>query len=309
MRARVDIPLQLVKQPQLRKPDWLKIHGWSTEKFTKIKHAVHSRGLFTVCEESHCPNIPECWSNEGTATFLLMGDVCTRGCKFCHVKTSNKGLSLDPEEPRKLAAAIAEMGLDYAVLTSVTRDDLPDQGASHFAECIKEIKRQSPETLVEVLTPDFQGNKDCIRIIAEAKPDVFAHNLETTKILQGKVRDRRANYEQSLSVLKMMKEINPKIFTKSSLILGLGETDEDVLQAFRDLRAVGVDIVTLGQYMRPSAIHLQVLEYVHPDKFEWYKQQALALGFKFVAAGPFVRSSYRAGELFIKHILHETRQS
>ena len=303
MRARTDIPLQLVQKPQLPKPPWLKITGWSTEKFSKIKNAVHSRGLFTVCEESHCPNIPECWSNEGTATFLLMGDVCTRGCKFCHIKTKNMGLELDPEEPKKLAAAIAEMGLDYAVLTSVTRDDLPDQGASHFAECIKEIKRQSPTTLVEVLTPDFQGNIDCIKIIAEAKPNVFAHNIETVKSLQGKVRDNRANYVQSLKVLKTMKEINPKIFTKSSIMLGLGETEEEVVQAFKDLRANNVDIVTLGQYLRPSPIHLSIVEYVHPDKFEWYKQKALELGFAFAAAGPFVRSSYRAGELFIKHVL------
>ncbi len=287
-----------------RKPEWLKIKLYSGEKFDKIKNALRKRNLYTVCEESHCPNIPECWANEGTATFLLMGDVCTRACKFCHIKTAYPAKPLDAKEPVKLAEAIAEMGLDYTVLTSVTRDDLPDGGAAHFALCIKEIKKRHPNALVEVLTPDFKGNKDAIKTVVEAGPDVYAHNIETVRDLQRKVRDPRANMDQSLFVLKHVKELNPNIITKSSIMLGIGETEEQVISAMDELRSAGVQILTMGQYLRPSSWHLTVAEYVHPDKFNRLKGIAESKGFLFVAAGPFVRSSYRAGELFIKHALH-----
>jgi lipoyl synthase len=301
MRPQINITPQIKEH----KPDWLTISlPTDTHKFDHIKQALRKRGLYTVCEESHCPNIPECWAGEGTATFLLMGDVCTRACKFCHIKTSASGKQLDPDEPRKLAEAIAEINLDYAVLTSVDRDDLPDQGAGHFALCIKTIKLASPETIIEVLTPDFRGDVECVRTVVEARPAVYAHNIETVERLQNKVRDLRAGYQQSLNVLRTVKEFDKTIFTKSSLMLGLGETDEEVLQTMRDLREVGVDILTLGQYLKPSPIHTKVVEYITPEKFASYKEQALELGFRFVAAGPFVRSSYRAGELFIKHILN-----
>lgn len=274
----------------------------SINNFQKIRQALRSRGLVTVCEEAHCPNISECWANESTATFMVMGDTCTRACKFCNVKTHYPGKPLDPDEPRKLAEAIAEMELDYAVVTSVNRDDLKDQGAGHFAACITEIKRQHLECLVEVLIPDFRGNLDLVHQIVDAKPDVMAHNIETTRALTPKVRDPRAKYDQSLQVLKAIKEINPAIFTKSSIMLGLGEHDDDVVQAMKDLRAIGVDIFTLGQYLRPSDWHLPVVEYVRPEKFEQFKKIGEQLGFAFVAAGPLVRSSYKAGELFVKHL-------
>lgn len=287
------------------KPEWLKIKPLPIgEKFSKIKNALKKRNLYTVCGESHCPNIPECWANEGTATFLLMGDVCTRACRFCNIKTGSPK-PLDAEEPEKIASAIAEMELDYAVLTSVDRDDLPDQGANHFAECIREIKKQHPETIVEVLIPDFRGDELAIKTIVDADPEVIAHNLETVKELQRKARDYRANYEQSLKVLRTVKKFDPRIFTKSSLMLGLGEAEEQVLQAMKDLRANDVDIITFGQYLRPSGWHLKVEAYIKPEKFEWYKQKALELGFAYCASGPFVRSSYKAGELFVKNVLQK----
>lgn len=286
------------------KPDWFRIRlPLDTSKFQHIRETVRKYGLHTVCEESHCPNIPECWANEGTATFMVLGDECTRACRFCAVKTRWSGRQPDPEEPEKLARAVAEIGLDYVVITSVDRDDLPDQGANHFAACIQAIKKLSPEMLVEVLTPDFRGNEECVRAVIEAGPDVYAHNIETVRRLQGIVRDKRASYEQSLSVLRCAKELNPKIFTKSSIIVGFGETEEEVLQTMDDLRAAGVDILTVGQYLRPSSWHIEVSEYVHPSVFEKYKRAGEEKMFLYVTAGPFVRSSYRAGELFVKNVL------
>lgn len=285
-----------------QKPVWLKIKPPRTEKFAEVKQAIKQLGLHTVCEEAHCPNIAECWDS-GTATFMVLGDTCTRGCRFCAVKTGLKGLELDPFEPRKLALAVKKFGLGYVVVTSVDRDDLADQGAGHFAECIKEIKRLCPETLVEVLIPDFRGNEECIKTIAGAKPEVIAHNIETVKELQGIVRDRRANYEQSLFVLKKVKELDPKIFTKSSIMLGLGEREEQVLKAIDDLRETSVDFLTLGQYLRPSKRHIALKEYVSPEKFEYYKSIALQKGFLYCASGPFVRSSYKAGEFFVKALV------
>lgn len=286
------------------KPDWFKIRApTSQEGFDRMRSILRQRGLVTVCEESHCPNQSECWTNEGTATFMVMGDTCTRGCQFCAVKTARRGQLIDVDEPRKLAEAIAEIGLDYAVVTSVDRDDLPDQGAGHFAACIKEIKHAHPKCLIEVLIPDFQGKKELIQKIVDAKPDVIAQNIETVRELTHEVRDQRAGYEQTLSVLENIKKMDPDMITKSSIIVGFGETEEQVLQTMKDLREVGVDIVTLGQYLKPKTKHLPVAEWVTPKTFDFYKSEALKMGFKFCAAGPFVRSSYKAGELFMKNIL------
>ncbi|MFQ5620361.1 MAG: lipoyl synthase [Candidatus Nanoarchaeia archaeon] len=285
----------------LNKPDWLKIRPPKTETFAKIKNALHKRNLVTVCEESHCPNMSECWDKEGTATFMVLGDTCTRACRFCNVKTAFPAQPVDKDEPQKIADAIAEMQLDYAVITSVDRDDLPDEGSGHFAECIRAIKKAHPTCLVEVLIPDFKGNKEFIKKIIDAKPDVIAHNIETVERLQRKVRDPRANFVQSISVLDYVKETS-SIFTKSSIMLGLGETKEEVIDAMKELRKHNVDIFTIGQYLRPSEKHLPVLEYVHPDIFKLYEEEGKKLGFKYIASGPFVRSSYRAGELYVKSL-------
>ena len=246
----------------------------------------------------------ECWSG-GTATFMIMGDTCTRACKFCAVKTGYPAMPLDENEPGKLANLVKEWKLDYIVITSVDRDDLKDQGAGHFAKCITEIKKVNKDIIIEVLIPDFRGNADLIKTIISARPDVIAHNIETIERLQRKVRDPRANYRQSLSVLNYVKGMNEKIFTKSSIILGLGEQEEEVVQTIKDLRQINVDILTLGQYLRPSSWHLNVEEYVHPDTFDKLKKKAEELGFLYCAAGPFVRSSYKAGEFFVKSMLRK----
>jgi len=282
------------------KPEWLGIKLQLTDEFKKVKQTLRELGLVTVCEEAHCPNIPECWSG-GTATFMVLGDTCTRGCRFCHVKKRIKGQPIDEKEPEKLALAVKKWKLEYIVITSVDRDDLPDQGAQHFANCIKKLKEQ--DILVEVLIPDFRGNVECLKIIIAAGPDVIAHNIETTERLQKKVRDPRAGYAQSLAILEAIKKINSKVYTKSSIMLGLGETQEEVEQTMQDLKERGVDFITLGQYLRPSEKQLEVQEYVKPEIFKYYEQLAYSLGFKYAVAGPFVRSSYRAGELFIKNIV------
>ena len=283
------------------KPDWLRIKPASGQ-FADVKATVKSLGLHTVCEEARCPNITECWSG-GTATFMVLGNTCTRGCRFCAVPHGPKGDSLDADEPRKVGEAVAKWGLEYVVITSVDRDDLPDQGAGHYAEVIREIRLQAPKTLVEVLIPDFRADEACIRTIVEAKPHVIAHNVETTADLQKFVRDPRAGYEQSLKTLKLVKQLDSSIFTKSSLMLGLGESQEQVLQAFSDLRAIGCDFLTLGQYLRPSSRHLPVAEFLSPERFKQFEQHALEAGFLYCAAGPFVRSSYRAGEFFIASVI------
>ncbi|MBI2660139.1 lipoyl synthase [Candidatus Woesearchaeota archaeon] len=291
-------------QQKLEKPQWLKIRLTVNDGFSNIKNTLKTHQLHTVCEEAHCPNISECW-NTGTATFMLMGDTCTRGCKFCAVKTGNPMQKLNENEPKKLAEALAEIKLfDYVVLTSVNRDDLSDGGASHFAECIKEIKKAYPEIIVEVLIPDFNGKIESLKKIADVNPDVIAHNIETVERLQKKVRDVRANYKQSLSVLENVKKLSPNIYTKSSIMLGLEETDEEIIQSMKDLRAIDVDILTIGQYLRPTDWHIPISEFVSPQKFEYFKQKALEMGFLFCASGPFVRSSYKAGELFVKNVLN-----
>ncbi|WP_058573042.1 lipoyl synthase [Haloferax profundi] len=290
-----------------RKPDWLKMRPPSGRRFTDIKSTLRDRNLNTVCEEANCPNLGECWSGRdgpGTATFMLMGDRCSRGCNFCDVTTGGME-PLDPEEPANVADAVTEIGLDYVVLTSVDRDDLPDQGAGHFAQTIREIKQRDPEVLVEVLIPDFQGEPELVRKIIDAGPDVIAHNIETVERLQWPIRDRRAGYEQSLSVLQQVTD-ESDIHTKTSIMLGLGEHAHEVYQTLSDLREADVDIVTFGQYLQPSRTHLDVYEYVHPDVFEtWRRVAEDELDFLYCASGPMVRSSYKAGELFVDALLRE----
>lgn len=285
-----------------RLPPWLKVRAPGGENYVHIKQTLRAMNLHTVCEEARCPNVAECWGG-GTATFMLMGDTCTRGCRFCAVNTGNPKGALDPLEPMKIATAIRELGLTYVVITSVDRDDLLDGGAHHFASTIRAVKRVRPETLVEVLIPDFQGDERAIQEILEAKPDVVAHNLETVRRLTPHVRDPRAGYDQSLGVHEFIRSRSPDQYTKSSLMLGLGETDSELQEAFRDLRSVGVDVLTLGQYLRPSDWHLKVEEYVPPGRFADLKETAERLGFLYVASGPLVRSSYRAGEFFLEAIL------
>jgi len=290
-----------------RKPYWLKMRPPSGQRFADIKSTLRDRNLHTVCEEANCPNLGDCWSGRdgpGTATFMLMGDRCSRGCNFCDVETGGME-PLDPDEPTNVAEAVAEIGLDYVVLTSVDRDDLPDQGAGHFAQTIREIKERDPSILVEVLIPDFQGEPDLVQKIIHAEPDVIAHNIETVDRLQWPVRDRRANYDQSLDVLRQV-DRESDIYTKTSLMLGVGEYDHEIYQTLSDLRNVNVDIVTLGQYLQPSRSHLDVFEYVHPDAFDtWQAVAEDELGFLYCASGPMVRSSYKAGELFVDALVRD----
>jgi lipoic acid synthetase len=299
-------------QQSIPKPPWLKIRPPTTDKFAQIKALLKEKKLNTVCAEAHCPNISECWSG-GTATFMLMGDTCTRACRFCMVKSGNPRGILDEQEPQKLVDSVKIMGLEYIVLTCVTRDDLADGGASHFARCVNELKKNYPALLVEVLISDLNDQDESIQKIIDAKPAVFAHNVETIERLQSAIRDPRANYKKSLSVLEKAKKLDPpprrggattnRIYTKTSLMLGLGETEEEVIQTMKDLRAIQVDVVTFGQYLRPSPFHVAVHEYVTPGQFKKYEIIAKELGFLYCAAGPFVRSSYRAGELFMKNII------
>jgi len=285
------------------KPAWLKIRPPTVpQSYQSVRGTLNEKRLVTVCEEAKCPNINECWST-GTATFMVMGDTCTRGCRFCAVKTWKTGRPLDPMEPENVAQAVVEMKLDYVVITSVDRDDLPDQGAGHFAACIKAVKDKAPFCLIEVLIPDFRGDESCLKKMVDARPDVISHNIETTETLTPKVRDPRANYRQSLRVLENVKQMDSRIYTKSGIMVGLGETQKDVEQAMDDLREKGVQVLTIGQYLRPSQKQLEIREYVTPEQFEAYKKVALDKGFAFVASGPFVRSSYRAGELFLKHAI------
>lgn len=290
-----------------RRPDWLRVRPPAGESYVELKSLFRSLDLHTVCEEAHCPNVSECWGG-GTATIMLMGDTCTRGCRFCAVKSGNPRGALDIEEPRKVAIALAEMDLSYVVLTSVDRDDLPDGGAEHFARTIREIKDRRPDLFVEALIPDFQGDLDAVRKVVDAGVDVLDHNVETVERLQSQVRDRRANYRQSLDVLRSAKLMRDGLFTKSSIMLGLGETREEVLETMRDLRAADVDIVTLGQYLRPSSWHLTVQEYLRPEVFDGFREAGEGMGFAYVAAGPLVRSSYRAGEFFMEKVIRDRRR-
>lgn len=289
------------------KPSWLKVKAPGGEEYVRIKDMLGELKLATVCQEAKCPNMGECWSG-GTATFMLMGEVCTRGCRFCAVKTGNPKGVLDLEEPQKVGYAIGQLGLEYVVLTSVDRDDLEDGGSAHFAETVRTIKKEDPNLIVEVLTPDFKGVEKDIKLLTEAKPDVFAHNIETVERLSPSVRDPRADYRQSLRVLEYVKEVDPTRYTKSSIMLGLGERDDEVRQAMKDLRDVGCDVLTFGQYLQPYRRLLKVDEFITPEKFQEWQKEAEGMGFLYVASGPLVRSSYRAGEFFMKGIIERQRK-
>lgn len=275
------------------KPPWIRVRLGGGPGFHEVRRTVTEHRLNTVCQESHCPNIGECWSR-GTATLMLMGSVCTRACRFCAVDTGNPNGRLDPDEPQHAAESVRLMGLKYVVLTSVDRDDLADGGAGHYAACVRAIKRLNPGTGVEALTPDFGGDHVAVETVVSSGVDVFAQNLETVERLTHPVRDVRAGYAQTLDVLRHAKIARSTVLTKSSLMLGLGETDDEIHQAMDDLRDAGVDVLTLGQYLRPTANHLPVGRWVHPDQFDAYRQDGLARGFTEVASGPLVRSSYRA---------------
>ncbi len=284
-------------RPRPRHPDWIRVRAPIGEKYVHLKGLVRGLALHTVCEEALCPNIGECWG-AGTATIMILGDTCTRACRFCAVKTGNPRGIVDTEEPARVAAAIAELELNYVVLTSVDRDDLPDGGAGIFAETVRQIKARSPRTSVEVLTPDFRGVLEHVRQVVEAKPEVFGQNIETVRRLTHVVRDRRAGYDQTMNVLRAVKEMDPGRKTKSSILVGMGETPEEVAETMRDLRAAKVDLLAIGQYLQPTHLkrHVPLVEYVTPEQFARYREAGLALGFKYVASGPLVRSSYKAWE-------------
>lgn len=284
------------------KPDWVRAKAPLGPTYARLKELMKQYSLHTVCEEARCPNVGECWDG-GTATFMIMGQLCTRACRFCNVKSGKPNGVLDAEEPANVARAVKDIALKYVVLTSVDRDDLPDGGSRHFAQTIAAIRALAPDAGIEALIPDFGGGLAELQTVVEAGPDVIGHNLETTGPLTSKVRDPRASYDQSLKVLEHVKQLNRGVFTKSSLMLGLGEREEDVLQTFRDLRAVGTDFLTLGQYLRPSPRNLPVVEYVTPERFSHYQKVAEEMGFLFVASGPLVRSSYRAGEYFVRKMI------
>lgn len=279
------------------KPKWLRVKAPSGDRFEAVKRNVSEHRLSTVCEESHCPNMGECWSN-GTATIMLMGSVCTRACRFCAVDTGNPNGWLDLDEPANTARSVELMALRYIVLTSVDRDDLSDGGAGHYAACVRAIKQKTPQVVVEALTPDFDGDLNAVEKVLDSGLEVFAQNVETVERLTREVRDPRAGYSKTLKVLEHAKRYRPDVLTKTSLMLGLGETDEEILQTFDDLRAINVDIVTLGQYLQPTRNHLTVKRWVTPQEFDRYRELGLAKGFMEVAAGPLVRSSYRADRVF-----------
>lgn len=283
-----------------RKPDWLRIKLSSGPEYEKVKGIVHEHRLSTVCEEAMCPNIGECWS-AGTATIMLMGEVCTRACRFCAVDTGNPRGWLDPEEPENTARSVELMKLKYIVLTSVNRDDIADGGAGHYAATVRRVKEVNPETAVEALTPDFQGKFSDVEQVVDSGIEVFAQNVETVRRLTHPVRDSRASYEQTLAVLEHAKRYRPDVLTKTSLMLGLGETEAEIIETMDDLRAIGVDILTLGQYLQPSMHHLPVVRYVTPDEFKTYRDWGLKRGFMEVVSGAFVRSSYRAEQVLQKN--------
>jgi lipoyl synthase len=300
------------KQKEItRLPSWLKTPIPDSSNYKKIKNDLRGLNLHTVCEEARCPNISDCWGgsskSQATATIMLMGDTCTRGCRFCSVKTSKAPPPLDPHEPEHTAEALSRWGLGYVVLTSVDRDDLADGGARHFAETVVKIKSKAPGMLVECLTGDYAGDLEMVSLVARSGLDVYAHNVETVEALTPQVRDRRAKFRQSLAVLEAAKAAKPGLITKTSIMLGLGETDEQLWETLSELRKVDVDVVTFGQYMRPTKRHMPVHEYVTPDRFELWRQRALDMGFLYCASGPLVRSSYKAGEAFIENVLKKRK--
>jgi lipoic acid synthetase len=280
-----------------RRPEWMKVRAPSANtRFYDVKKLIHGAGLNTICEEARCPNIAECWGR-GTATFQILGDTCTRACRYCYVHSGTPE-AVDPLEPLRLAQTAAQMGLEHVVVTSVDRDDLPDRGAAHYAATIRALRAKLPNATVEVLTPDFLGAEEqAVTTVLEARPDVFNHNIETVRRLHRRMRGAKASYDGALWLLARAKELAAyPLLTKSGIIVGLGERNEEVVDTMRDLRAVGVDVVTIGQYLQPSAKHAQIDRWVHPDEFDWLREQGEALGFGSVFAGPLVRSSYRADE-------------
>jgi len=291
---------QAAVRPRESKPKWLRMKLQRGKEYENVQSIVHEHRLSTVCEEAMCPNISECWTS-GTATIMLMGETCTRACRFCAVNTGNPNGWLDPDEAVNTAKSVKLMGLKYLVLTSVNRDDLDDGGAGHYAAVVKRVKEDNPETAVEALTPDFQGVTDDVKSVVDSGIVVFAQNVETVRRLTHPVRDPRASYEQTLDVLEFAKKHNPKVLTKTSLMLGLGETEEEIIETINDLRAINVDILTLGQYLQPTANHLPVERYISPEEFDKYRDLGLKLGFLEVVAGPFVRSSYRAEQVLQKN--------
>ena len=299
-----------LKSKRERLPDWLKTSIPVGGTYNKIKKQLRKSKLATVCEQARCPNIGECWGGDkgtATATIMVLGDTCTRACRFCSIKTSKAPPAADPLEPINTAEAVADWDLGYIVITSVDRDDMPDGGAAHVAETVVEIKKKSPDILVEVLTSDFAGDLDSVETVALSGLDVYAHNVETVEELQIHVRDPRAGWEQSLAVLRKAKEVKPSLITKTSIMLGLGEKDDEIYRAMEGLRESDVDVVTFGQYMQPTKRHKKVVEYITPKKFDHLAAKAKEMGFLYVASGPLVRSSYKAGEYFIQNVLEQRR--
>jgi lipoic acid synthetase len=287
------------------KPPWLRVRAPGGDRYHELKTTFRELGLFTVCEEAHCPNVGECW-REGTATLMLLGDVCTRGCRFCAVTTGRPG-PLDQSEPEHVARAIGSMALQYVVLTMVDRDDLSDGGAAQVAETVRRLKVLREDLLVETLVGDFRGDLAAVDTVLDARPDVFAHNIEVVRRITRRVRDVRCGYDRSLEVLRHAKDKAPDRITKSSIMVGIGETDDEVVETLRDLRGAGVDIVTIGQYLRPTPKHHEVMRYVTPETFADFERQAQDLGFLYAASGPLVRSSYKAAEVFVRSMLQATQ--
>jgi len=291
----VETSLPVAERP--RRPEWMKVRAPSANtRFYDVKKLIHGASLHTICEEARCPNIAECWGR-GTATFQILGDTCTRACRYCYVHSGTPE-AVDPLEPLRLAQTAAQMGLEHVVVTSVDRDDVPDRGAAHYAATIRALKRRLPKATVEVLTPDFLGVEElALETVLAARPDVFNHNIETVRRLHKRMRGAKGNYQGSLRLLERAKELTDyPVLTKSGIIVGLGEANDEVVETMRDLRAAGVDVVTIGQYLQPSEKHVAIDRWVHPDEFEWFREQGEALGFGSVFSGPLVRSSYRADE-------------
>ena len=279
-----------------KRPDWLKVRIPGGENFLEVRRILRSHQLNTICEDAMCPNIAECWGTHRTATFMILGDICTRACAFCAV-TSGKPTELDLAEPQRVAAAIADLKLRHAVITSVDRDDLVDGGASVFADLVGQIRRRDPEVRIELLTPDFRGSLDAVRVIADAGPDIFSHNIETARRLYSSIRFK-SDYDTSFGILKAAKQMNPKMFIKTGIMVGLGEDSREVYEIMDDAANAGVDIFTVGQYLRPSPKHAEIMKYYHPDEFAQFREFGQRLGLRWVFAGPLVRSSYQAEDVF-----------
>jgi len=304
------VPKKRVQKQHTRHPDWLRVQRPGGDDYMRIRNGLRASKLATVCEEARCPNIGECWSSKkgaATATIMVLGDTCTRACRFCNVKTSRRPPLPAEDEPEKTAEAIASWEVDYVVITSVDRDDIPDGGAEHYARVVRRVKEIKPSMRLECLTPDFNGTSGLagVATVATAGLDVYAHNIETVERLQSTVRDRRAGYRESIAVLEHAKASNPNVVTKTSIILGFGEEEHEVRQTMRDMRDAGVEIFTLGQYLRPSKRHMKVARMLPPAEYDMYREMGESMGFKYVASGPLVRSSYKAGEVFMEAFLEE----